>query len=164
MFKLDLEQTKNEIKDMTIKEKNVFLEKLQENLDEASTAISDLQESINDEYQDSINQQISDAIQVLIADKQWQDKVSIDKHNYILKTEGTIQAWIGLCYQRAFHQNTWTISIQSELSKLAESFPKLANKYGLNDKNGLATITIDIEETEILPTLERLISGWCNNE
>ena len=50
MYRYDINEVMDEIKEMTIKEKNKFLEKLNDELYEFASNVDGLRESINDEH------------------------------------------------------------------------------------------------------------------
>lgn len=165
MYRYDINEVMDEIKEMTIKEKNKFLEKLNDELYEFASNVDGLRESINDEHCGSTEKKLSESIQSLLAEKHWEDKVEFDGTGYLLKRNGSLQSWITLCFNQfglAGEEQSWSISVTTSLSIIEKAIPDLVNKLGIINQSGQASITIPIEEKEMLPTLKRIVTAWCS--
>lgn len=164
MYKYDIDEVMDEIKEMTIREKNKFLEKLNDELYELASNVDDLRESINDEHCGSTEKKMSESIQSLLAEKHWEDKVEFDGTGYLLKRNGSIQSWITLCFNQfglVGEEQSWSISVTTNLSIIEKSFPDLVNKLGIINQSGQASITIPAEEEELLHILKSIVTAWC---
>lgn len=167
MYKYDINEVMDEIKGMTIREKNKFLEKLNDELYEFASNVDDLRESINDEHCGSTEKKMSESIKSLLAEKHWEDKVEFDGTGYLLKRNGSLQSWITLCFNQCGlvgEEQSWSISVTTNLSIIEKSFPDLVNKLGIINQSGKASISIPADETVLLPTLKRIIFAWCAEE
>ena len=58
----------------------------------------------------------------------------------------------------------WSVGITTDSSRLGNIFPDFTDKFGLHSNKGNASINIPVEESEILPTLKRIVSAWCGEE
>ena len=164
MLKCDINEVMEDIKEMTIKEKNKFLEKLNNELYDFALKVDDLRETINDEYVESVKKKLSESIQLLLTEKHWEDMVGFDGTGYLLKRDRGIQAWITLCFDHycLFGGQSWSISVTTGLSNIENAFPDLVKKLGINNQSGQASISIPADEAALLPTLKRIVSAWCN--
>lgn len=165
MYRYDINEVMDEIKEMTIREKNKFLERLNDELYEFATRVDDLRDAINDEHCESMKNKLSESIQSLLAEKHWEDKVEFDGTGYLLMRNGNLQSWITLCFNQfglAGEEQSWSISVTTSLSIIDKAFPDLVNKLGIINQSGQASITIPIEEKEMLPTLKRIVTAWCS--
>ena len=167
MYKCDINEVMDEINGMNIREKNKFLEKLNDELYEFATRVDDLRDAINDEHCESMKNKLSESIQSLLAEKHWEDKVEFDGTGYLLKRNGSLQSWITLCFNQfglAGEEQLWSISVTTSLSIIEKALPDLVNKLGIINQSGQASISIPIDEAVLLPTLKRIISAWCGEE
>ena len=77
-------------------------------------------------------------------------------------------AWIVLGYLGSSfikdEDTLWSVGITTDSSRLGNIFPDITDKLGLSSKKGTASINIPVEETEILPTLNSIVSAWCSEE
>ena len=164
MYKCDINEVMDEIKGMTIREKNKFLEKLNNELNEFATRVDDLRDAINDEHCESMKNKLSESIQLLLTEKHWEDKVEFDGIGYLLKRNGSLQSWITLCFNQfglAGEEQLWSISVTTSLSIIEKALPDLVNKLGIINQSGQASITIPTEEEELLHILKRIVMAWC---
>lgn len=165
MYKCDINEVMDEINGMTIREKNKFLERLNDELYEFATRVDDLRDAINDEHCESMKNKLSESIQSLLTEKHWEDKVEFDGTGYLLMRNGSLQSWITLCFNQfglTGEEQSWSISVTTSLSIIDKAFPDLVNKLGIINQSGQASITIPIEEKEMLPTLKRIVTAWCS--
>ena len=164
MYKCDINEVMDEIKGMTIREKNKFLEKLNNELNEFATRVDDLRDAINDEHCESMKNKLSESIQLLLTEKHWEDKVEFDGIGYLLKRNGSLQSWITLCFNQfglAGEEQLWSISVTTSLSIIEKALPDLVNKLGIINQSSQASITIPTEEEELLHILKRIVMAWC---
>ena len=166
MFKCDINEVMEDIKKMTIKEKNNFLEKLNNELYDFALKVDDLRETINDEYVESMKKKLSESIQLLLTEKHWEDMVEFDGTGYLLKRDCGIQAWITLCFDHycLFGGQSWSIRVTTGLSIIENAFPDLVKKLGINNQSGQASISIPADEAALLPTLKKIVFAWCGKE
>lgn len=167
MFKCNINEVMDEIKGMTIREKNKFLEELNDELLDFASSVDELKEEINDDYYDSIKRQIRESLQSFVNEKQWEEKVGFDDEACLLKHNGKTLAWIVLCYGRYYIKDEdtfWSVSVMTDLSCLKNILPGFMDSFGLPSNKGDASINIPVEESEILPTSKRIVSAWCDEE
>lgn len=164
MYKCDINEVMDEIKGMTIRERNKFLEKLNNELNEFATRVDDLRDAINDEHCESMKNKLSESIQLLLTEKHWEDKVEFDGTGYLLKRNGSLQSWITLCFNQfglAGEEQLWSISVTTSLSIIEKALPDFVNKLGIINQSGQASITIPTEAEELLHILKRIVMAWC---
>jgi len=58
----------------------------------------------------------------------------------------------------------WSVGITTDSSRLGNIFPDFTDKLGLHSNKGNASINIPVEESEVLPTLKRIVSAWCSEK
>lgn len=168
MIKCDIDEVMDEIKGMTIREKNIFLEKFHDELFDFASSVDELTEKINDDYCASIKRQIRESLQSLVAEKHWEDKIGFDDEACLLNRNGETLAWIvlgyfGDCYIKD-EDSLWRVNMITGFSQIGNILPGFLDKLSLPSKEGTASINIPVEETEILPTLKRIVSAWCGEE
>ena len=168
MLKCDINEVMDEIKGMTIREKNKFLEKYHDELLDFSSSVDELKEKINDDYYDSIKRQTREALQSLVAEKHWGKKIGFDDEACLLKRNGKTLVWIVLGYLGSSfikdEDSSWRVNVITGFSQIGNILPGFLDKFSLSSKEGTASINIPVEESEILPTLKKIISAWCGEE
>ena len=168
MLKCDINEVMDEIKGMTIREKNKFLEKLHDELLDFASSVDELKETINDDYYDLIKKQIRESLQSLVAEKHWEEKIGFDDEACLLKRNGETLAWIvlgyfGNCFIKD-EDSLWRVNVITGFSQIGNILPGFLDKLSLPNKGGTVSINIPIEESEILPTLKKIVSAWCGEE
>ena len=58
----------------------------------------------------------------------------------------------------------WTVGITTDLSRIGNILPGFTDKLSIPSVEGIASINIPVEESEVLPTLKRIVSAWCGGE
>lgn len=175
MLKCDINEVMDEIKGMTIREKNKFLEKFHDELHGFASKVDDLRGTLNDEYRDSIRQQVGESIRSFVTEKHWENMVEFwdelpefYSFDVLLSRNGSLRAWITLCYPKYYttsdDEKLWRIILTSNLSLMSNTFPDFVNELGLANQTGDASIEIHAEEDEVFPILKHLISSWCSKE
>ena len=175
MLKCDINEVMDEIKGMTIREKNKFLEKFHDELLDFASKVDNLRGTLNDEYRDSIRRQVGESIRSFVTEKHWEDMVEFRDElpefysfDVLLSRNGSHRAWITLCYPKYYttsdDEKLWRIILTSNLSLMGDTFPAFVNELGLANQTGDAQIEIQAEEEEVLPILKRLVSTWCGEE
>lgn len=168
MFKCNINEVMDEIKGMTIREKNNFLEELNDELLDFASSVDELKEEINDDYYDSIKRQIRESLQSFVNKKQWEEKTGFDNEACLLKHNGDTLAWIvlgylGCCFIKD-EDPLWRVNVVTDLSRISNIFPGFTDKLGLPNNEGNPSVSIPVEESEILPTSKRIVSAWCGEE
>ena len=83
----------------------------------------------------------------------------------MLKRNGKTLAWIVLGYLECFYTKdedlSWKVNVITGFSQIENILPGFLDKLSLTNKEGNASINIPVEESEILPTLKRIVSAWC---
>lgn len=175
MLKCDINEVMDEIKGMTIREKNKFLEKFHDELLDFASKVDDLRGTLNDEYSALIKRQVGEPMRLFVKEKHWEDMVEIRDEQLILfsfdvllSRNGSLSAWITLAYPSYYtasdDKKLWRIILTSNLSLMGDTFPAFVNELGLATQTGDAHIEIPVEEEEVLPILKHLISTWCGEE
>ena len=86
----------------------------------------------------------------------------------MLNRKGKTLAWIVLGYLECFYtkdeDTLWTVGITTDLSRIGNILPGFTDKLSIPSVEGNASINIPVEESEILPTLKRIVSAWCDEE
>ena len=84
MLKCDINEVMDEIKGMTIREKNKYLEKFHDELLDFASKVDDLRGTLNDEYSALIKRQVGEPLRLFVKEKQWEDMVEIRDEQLIL--------------------------------------------------------------------------------
>ena len=86
----------------------------------------------------------------------------------MLKRNGETLAWIVLGYLgSSFIKDedlSWKVNVITGFSQIENILPGFLDKLSLPSKEGTASINILVEESEILPTLKRIVSAWCGEK
>lgn len=166
MLKCDINEVMDEIKGMNIREKNKYLENFYDELLDFASSVDELKEKVNDDYYDLIKRQIRESLQSFVNEKYWQEKIGFDNEACLLKRNGETLAWIVLGYLgSSFVQDQdslWRVNVITGFSQIGNILPGFLDKLSLPSKEGTASINIPVEETEMLPTLKRIVSAWCD--
>ena len=166
MFKCDINEVMDEIKGMAIREKYKLLEDFYDELQDFASSVDELKDKIEDDYYNLTKRQIRESLQSFVNEKHWQEKIGFDNKACLLKRNGETLAWIVLGYSGCFYikdeDSLWRVDVVTDLSRIENILPGFADKLGLPSKEGNASISIPVEESEIVPTLKRIVSAWCN--
>ena len=166
MLKCDINEVMDEIKGMNIREKNKFLEKFHDELLDFASSVDELKEKVNDDYYDLIKRQIRESLQSFVNEKHWKEEIGFDNEACLLKRNGETLAWIvlgyfGNCFIKD-EDSSWRVNVITGCSQIGNILPGFLDKLSLPSKEGTASINIPVEESEIVPTLKRIVSTWCD--
>lgn len=154
MYKYDVDELLNEIKGMSMREKNIYLQEQYDNLKEAISKIPDLIYRLNNDYEGFIKQRIVESIKTLASEKHWEGLIGFGDNSFLLKRNGSAQAMISLSssrYSFSKKEKWWSVRVT-------------VNKHDLINQSGDVFLSLPADESEILPTLKRIISAWCGEE
>lgn len=168
MLKCDINEVMDEIKGMTIREKNKYLEKFHDELLDFASNVDELKEKVNDDYYDLIKKQIRESLQSFVNEKHWKEEIGFDNEACLLKRNGETLAWIvlgyfGNCFIKD-EDSSWRVNVITGFSQIGNILPGFLDKLSLPSKEGTASINIPVEESEIVPTLKRIVSAWCGEK
>ena len=166
MFKCDINEVMDEIKGMAIREKYKLLEDFYDELQDFASSVDELKDKIEDDYYNLTKRQIRESLQSFVNEKHWQEKIGFDNEACLLKRNGETLAWIVLGYSRCFYikdeDSLWRVNVITGFSQIGNILPGFLDKLSLPSKEGTASINIPVEESEIVPTLKRIVSAWCD--
>ena len=170
MSEFDIEEYMAGLEGLTIQEKVQELEDLCDELeyaceDDALEAVQDAMESLIDDYEKSVNDPLKASVSALINQKHWEDLVTIKKillDDYFIVNSKAYQILIST-YWNLDH---WVIWIQvtpfiASNAKRSETYANLAEKLNLPYQQGENLIQLNVEENELQPTVERIITTLC---
>ena len=168
MLKCDINEVMDEIKGMTIREKNKYLEKFHDELLDFASNVDELKEKVNDDYYDLIKKQIRESLQSFVNEKHWKEEIGFDNEACLQKRNGKTLAWIVLSYLGSSfikdEDSSWRVNVITGFSQIGNILPGFLDKLSLPSKEGTASINIPVEESEIVPTLKRIVSAWCGEK
>lgn len=170
MFEFDIEDFMAGLEGLTIQEKVQELEDLCDELeyaleDEALEEAQDALESLIDDYEKSVNDPLKASVSALINQKHWEDLVTIKKilfNDYFFVNSKPTSVRISTLW----NQDQWVIIINNNEfvasnAKRYETYANLAERLNLPYEQGKEDIRVQVEENELQPTVERIITTLC---
>lgn len=165
MFEFDIEDFMAGLEGLTIQEK---LEKVRDLTDELESAISEvqiLQDELSDEYENSVYDELSASVSALIKRNHWENLVTISEDDFT-KTFTVNSKPVSARIAAIWNDDQWMITISNtefiaSNAKRFEAYANLAEKLNLPYQQGKEWIQLTVEENELQPTVEKIITTLC---
>jgi len=170
MSEFDIEEFMAGLEGLTIQEKVQELEDLCDELeyaleDEALEEAQAALESLIDDYEKSVKDPLKASVTALINQKHWEDLVTIKKilfNDYFFVYSKPTSVRISTLW----NQDQWIIIINNNEfvasnAKRYETYANLAERLNLPYQQGKEDIRVQVEENELQPTVERIITTLC---
>lgn len=163
MFEFDIEEIKNELDGLAVREKLDVLERLDEELEMASDEVSQLNNELIEEHEKKVIEALIGLISTLAKEQQWDNLITIVNYRIIINTE-QIQAKLFMSWHGEDPWRIYVGSMSHNISPiLSEKIFKLAEKIGLPYTVYDGGIDIIVEENKLHLTLLQVISSLCGD-
>lgn len=161
MFEFDIEEIKNELDGLAVRDKLDVLERLDEELEMASDEVSQLNNELIEEHEKMVIEALLGLISTLAKEQQWDNLISIVNYRIIINTE-QIQAKLFMSWHGEDPWRIYVGSMSHNISPiLSEKIFKLTEKIGLPYTVYDGGIDIIVEENKLHLTLLQIISSLC---
>lgn len=162
MFELNIEDIMADLEGLTIQEKVQELDSFSADLEDALDDVDNARQTLIDDYKKSVNEPLFAYVSELINKKHWEDLVTEQNECFFVNSKST-SVRISLEWNEwgqwiIFINNTEFIASNT---KRHETLASLADRLNLPYIQGREDVFVKVEEKELQPTIERIITTLC---